>query len=153
MAGCSTVAFSVVAAFSPGADFQRAVEGAEADECGEKGDGTDGTDPGFGDDSVADDAEADDDAEGAVDVSDIWFHDMGCVGLWEMGEMFVLSWRDDVSSDGLFFRWESDAPESAEVAELIAGCLVVRVEFADGIKSWFGDVVCRIAVALEAEGI
>jgi hypothetical protein len=85
MAGWSTVAFSVVAAFSPGADFQRAVEGAEADECGEKGDGTDGTDPGFGDDSVADDAEADDDAEGAVDVSDVWFHDVRCVGLWEMG--------------------------------------------------------------------
>jgi hypothetical protein len=47
---------------------------AEADEGGEQRHGTDGSEPGVIDDAVGDEAEAEDDAQGAIDGSDVGFH-------------------------------------------------------------------------------
>ena len=74
-------ATTIVVAFAAGADAQGGVEWTEADEGGEEWDGTEGSDPGVIDDAVGNEAEAEDDAEGAIDSSDVWFH----VRIWVRG--------------------------------------------------------------------
>ncbi len=70
----ATTATTAFATFAAGADAQRRIERAEADEGGEQRHCADGSKPGVIDDAVGDEAEAEDDAQSAVDGSDVGFH-------------------------------------------------------------------------------
>ena len=64
-------------AFATGTETERAINRTETDKRGEERHGSDSTDPTVIDDSVADEAEAEDDAKNAVDGSNVLFHDDG----------------------------------------------------------------------------
>ena len=60
--------------FATGAEAERAIKRAEADDGGEQRHRAEGADPVVIDDALGDEAEAKEDAEGAIDTSDVGFH-------------------------------------------------------------------------------
>ena len=63
------------------AQTKRKVGRAETEKSREQRDGSNGSEPGVIDDAVGDEAEADDDAQGAIDGSNVGFH----ISVWVRG--------------------------------------------------------------------